>query len=139
MAYNIVDPPDFTKWRVKKLYDYESVAASYEGLEELEQAINAARKAMFLLTEKINEYERKEREAKMYYDRSYRQEFMASNEKTDSAKRIRAEIKCEQLENEWAQLDQLKKELIRTAQTLNTEIAMLQTMGHNLRQQMKMI
>ena len=139
MADYSVELPKLYEWKVGSLYNFKDQIVSFESLEELDTALNAARHALFVVTDKINEYERKERKAKLEYDRACRQEYITSQEKTDAAKRIRAEIKCEDLENEWVRYDQLKKELVRTSATLRLELETLQTMGHNLRQQLKMI
>lgn len=131
--------PKFTKWSVRQIYDYEKELVDYHSLEQLEKSIQAARKAVFLINDKINEYERKEKEAKIAYDRSYRREYLSSVEKTETAKRARAELKCEELENEWLTMEQLKNELVRMSFSMKTELQTLQTISNNLRQQLKML
>lgn len=129
--------PSFQKWRGKQVYDYHAQVMDYESLEQLGQAITKARAGLFALTDKINEYERLEREAKLLYDRTYRREYLTAMEKTESAKRARAELKCEELENEWIKYHQLKEELVRMSFTMKTELQTLQTIANNLRQQLK--
>lgn len=110
-----ISVPSFTKWSVSQIYDYNESIVDYNTLDELDTAMKRARTAIFLITDKINEYERKERGAKMLYDRSYRRAYLLSTEKTEAAKRARSELKCENLENEWVTFEQLKLELNRTA------------------------
>ena len=136
-SYSITHP-NFTKWSLKNLYDYSAQISDYETLQDLGSAINSARVALFRLTEKINEYERREKDAKIKYERSYRRAYLESTEKTEAQKRIRAELKCEELENEYLVAEQMKSELNRTANSLRLELQTLQAVGNNLRQQMKM-
>lgn len=131
--------PKFYNWNGKQIYDYDSQVADYSSLEELGEAISKARRALFVLTDKINEYEREEKTSKLKYDREFRREFIKSSEKTDSAKRVRAALKCEGLENEWMKYEQLKTELTRMSNSIRLELQTLQTIANNLRQQLKIL
>ena len=133
-----IELPNLAKWSVKQVYDFSQQISDYESLSELGAAINAARIALFRITDKINTYERQEREAKIRYDRAYRRAYLGSVEKTEAQKRLRAELACEDLENEYIVAEQLKNELNRTSYTLRLELQTLQAIGNNLRQQMKM-
>lgn len=133
-----IDLPDLKQWGVKQLYDYSKQIADYEDLHQLGQAITAARVALFRITDQINIYERQEKEAKTRYEREYRRAYLGSVEKTEAQKKMRAELKCEALENELITAEQMKNELIRVSHTLRLELQTLQTVGNNLRQQMKM-
>jgi hypothetical protein len=130
--------PSLKRWGSKTFYDHEEMIVDYETLEELNNAVNAARKALFIVTDKINKYDRLEREARIEYDRTYRRAYIASSEKTENAKKARAELMCEELENKYIAHEQLKVELGRLSQTLRLELQTLQAVGNNLRQQMKM-
>lgn len=130
--------PELVKWSTGQIYDFANQISDYQDLSALGHSITAARIALFRITEKINEYERKEREAKLYYDRAYRRAYLTSIEKTEAQKRMRAELACEDLENAYIAAEQLKSELIRTSHALRLELQTLQTVGNNLRQQMKM-
>lgn len=129
--------PRFKKWDMTDAYDYDANIIDYESLEALDKTIQNARKSMFILTEKINTFERKEREAKTKYERAYRREYLNSTEKTETAKKARAELKCEELENKWMALEQLKQELLRLSYTMKQEMQILQTIANNMRQQLK--
>lgn len=130
--------PKFYKWNVKDIYNFPDLILDYDNLDDLEKAINKARTALFVITDKLNEYERQERQAKTKYDRQYRREYLSSSEKTETAKRARAELKCEELENEWQTFSQLNAELIRLSHAMRLELQTLQAIGNNLRQQLKM-
>lgn len=129
--------PNFKAWSTKVLYEYEDEIADYASFEELEQVFIKLRKALFLINDKINEYERRERMAKIKYDRAHRREYLVSTEKTESAKRARADLACEELENEWLMNEQLKNEMVRTSYTLKSEMQTLTTLAHNMRAQIK--
>lgn len=139
-AYNNVEIvlPRLKKWSQSAYYDFENQIVDYESLDELNKSVNQARLALFKVAEMINNYERLEREAKLEYDRTYRREYLASKEKTETAKKARAELMCEDLENVYIAHDQVKIELIRMSTTLRLELQTLQSVGNNLRQQMKM-
>src|SRR5699024_3640322 len=119
-------------------YDYEDNIDDYENMESLAEATNNARLALFKVTEAINEAERKSSQAKVKYERAYRRFYLSSNEKPDSARRLRAELKCEQYEDEMIAQEQLKNELSRVSNALRLELQTLQGIGNNLRQQMRM-
>jgi len=130
--------PKFKGWSSKSVYDYDEEIVDYESLEALNRTINQARKALFKTTESIGSYERKENTAKINYDRAYRREFLSSTAKTESEKRMRAALNCEDLENEWLMHQQVREELVRYSATLRLELQTLQGLGHNYRQQMKL-
>lgn len=128
----------FQPWTLRKVYDYVAQVEDYEDIADLGQAITSARVALFRITEKINQYERAEQEAKVKYDRTFRRRYIASTEKTEAAKKIRAELYCEDLENDYLAAKQLKDELILASNTLRLELQTLQAIGNNIRQQLKM-
>lgn len=130
--------PDLQNWDSKKLYDHSKQISDYEDLHELGMAITAARVALFKVTQQINKYERQEKAAKVKYDRAYRRAYLKSMEKTEAMKRMRAELACEEIENDYIFAEQLKSELNRVAYALRLELQTLQAIGNNLRQQMKM-
>lgn len=129
--------PDLRVWSTRQLYDYSKQVNDYEDLMELGQAITAARVALFKVTEQINKVERDEKVHKLKYERLYRREFLSSMEKTEAMKRMRAELACEEVENELVVFEQLKVELNRVSNTLRLELQTLQAIGNNLRQQLK--
>lgn len=129
--------PKFMSWDIIKLYDYENNIIDYEDLQRLDEAIKKTRLALFKATEKINSIERREKLAKTEYMRAYRREYLKSTEKTETAKKARAELKCEELENTWLVMDQVKNEVLRLSYTLKQELQILQTISNNMRQQLK--
>ena len=129
--------PKFKEWTTRDAYDHEQQIVDYETLEDLNRAINQARLALFKTTESINNYERKEKAAKLNYERHHRREMLKSIAKTADARRARADIMCEELENEWLLQSQIKEELIRFSHTLRLELQTLQALGNNLRQQIR--
>lgn len=137
-AWGSISVPKFTTWNQRQLYNYETHVSSYDDFDKLDKALTAARRALFIITDKINEYDRKAAEAKLKYNRQYQREYLSSTEKTSEGRRFRAAIKCEGLENRWLQYEQLKEELTRSSFTMKSELNTLQTIAHNLRQQLKL-
>lgn len=133
-----IELPKFKKWSQATYYDYQEQVVDYESLEHLNTAITAARLALFKVADMINNYERLERESKLNYERQYRRAYLASTEKTDTAKKARAELHCEDLENEWLMNEQVRIELTRMSNSLRIDLQTLSAIGNNLRQQLKM-
>lgn len=136
-AHHFIELPKYTNWSVSSIYDFENQVTDYNTLAELETSIRAARIALFKTTDKLNKAERQESKHKLIYARKYRREFLQSQEKTQEARKIRAELRCEEEENEWLKWSQLTKELVRLSNALRTELQSLQTTANNLRQQMR--
>lgn len=131
--------PKFRSWSSSDVYDFENEIVDYESLEALNRTINQARLALFKTTESINKYDRLEKTAKLHYDRARTREILKSTAKTESERRARADLMCEDLENEWIMQQQIREELIRLSHTLRLELQTLQGLGNNIRQQMKVI
>lgn len=130
--------PSIKNWKGSRFYDYENHIFDYEQIEELNSAIKSARFALFELTDKINECERVERVSKVKYEREWRRSYLNSNEKTESLKKARADLLCEELENKVIVYEQLRGELNRLSAAIRLELQTLQGLGNNLRQQIKM-
>lgn len=129
--------PEFNNWNGNQLYNYSDLITDYSSFEEIEKVLVRARKALFVLNDKINEYERLEKISRKEYERQYRRAYLGTVEKTETARKARAELKCELLENEWMKHEQLKGELVRMSQTMKAEIQTLHTLAYNLRTQVK--
>lgn len=131
--------PDLKETSASNFYDYENAILDYDTLESLNSVVNQARIGLFKITEKINEYERLEADAKRNYERKLRRSYLASTDKTEVAKKARADLLCEDLENDYIAYQQVKNELVRTSYALRMELQTLQSVGHNLRQQLKVM
>lgn len=129
--------PKFTSWSGKSVYDYEALISDYADFEALDNTTIKARKALFILTDRLNQAERRAVQARKAYERQYRREYLASTEKTQEARNMRAALKCEELENECLKYEQVKKELERLSFVLKSEVQTLNTVAHNLRAQLK--
>lgn len=132
-----VEVPQFRDWEISKYYDYSDLSADFEDLQDLNKQIAAARVALFKLSETINKAERKAKQAKVDYERNYRRKYIESSEKTETAKKINAEILVEDLENRYMYYEQLASELNRAHYAVRQELTALQAVGNNLRQQIK--
>lgn len=136
-------PPNFTiptlrGWSAEKFYNYHEQVIDYEDLKRLNESINEARMGLFRVTDTINYYDREERRLKVIYDRAWRRAYIESNGRTDKERQYRADMVCESMEDDWIVASQLKAELIKVSQTIRMELETLQSIGNNLRQQMKM-
>lgn len=132
-----ISVPEFKEWEISKYYDYANLSADFEDLQELNRQTAAARVALFKLSETINKAERKAKQAKVEYERAYRRKYIESREKTETAKKINAEILVEDLENRYMYFEQLASELNRAHYAIRQELSALQSVGNNLRQQIK--
>ena len=130
--------PSFKKWDVSKFYDYKNEILHYEDFQKLEESVKAARLANFKITKALISYSTKEEEAKVKYKRAWSRAYLNSNEKTDSAKKARADLACERLENDVLVNSRVRADLAKLSDTLKMELQMLQSIGNNLRQQLKM-
>lgn len=132
-----IEIPIFKDWSISKYYDHSDLAADFEDLEDLNRQIAAARSSLFKLSEVINKAERRAKEAKVTYQRSFNRKYLQSSERTETAKKIRAEIQVEDLENKYMYYEQLASELNRAHFAIRQELIALQAVGNNLRQQFK--
>lgn len=134
-----IEIPEFREWKISSQYDYTALTADFEDLNDLNKQINAAKIALFKLTDAINKAERKAKAAKVIYERNYRRKYINSSEKTEAAKRVSAEILVEDLENRYMYYEQMFSELNRASYTLRQELRSLEVMANNYRQQIKMV
>lgn len=132
-----ISVPQFRNWNPTEFYDYESEIFDYEKLEELNKSTNSARLGLFQITDKINTIERHEKAARLAYERSHRRAYMRSSQKTEAARKAHADLQCEQLEDKYVVLEQVKQELLRNSHAIRKELEVLQAIGNNLRQQLK--
>lgn len=136
LSHTSVSMPQFKDVSTSRYYDIDTIV-DYADLEKLNAATRAARIALFNVTEDTNRFDRAYHRAKVEYERAYRREFLNSNEKTDAAKRMRADLKCEELENNVVVMEQARGELNRLSNSIRLELQTLQALGNNLRQQIK--
>lgn len=129
--------PKMKKISSSRFYKYEEQIVDHSDLLSLNNAINKARFALFELTDAINKYERLEKESKIMYEREWRREYLVSSEKTESARKARADLTCEHLEDDALVNAQVKNDLVRISYTVRIELQTLQTVANNLRQQLK--
>lgn len=139
LSRDSIQIPQFKDWKISKVYNYDEEVVDYETIEDLNRTINQARLALFKTTEIISKYERAERTAKIEYERAHRRELLKSTAKTADERRARADLMCEDLENEWLMQAQIKDELVRFSHSLRLELQTLQALGNNIRQQMRVL
>lgn len=111
--------------------------ADYEELKGISKSIYHARKALFDVTNMLNEAEHKESIAKNTYDKKFRREMIKADGKTANDRKVRAEMACEDEWDEYYYSSMTKKELERVSQMLRAELQTLQVISNNVRQQMR--
>lgn len=87
----------------------------------------------------ISQVDRKRLEKELEYKRNYRRAYLDVKDfKTETQRRFLAEISVEEIEMELFGLREIIDELQRYAFTLKNELDSLKTIGHNLRQEMRL-
>lgn len=130
--------PQFKNAQSDRFYDYETNIFDYEHLDDLNMAIKNARLALFEITDKINEAERKEKHCKVKYEREHRRAYLKATQKTEKDRKAYADLQCEDLEDNAIVYEQVRIDLIRISNSIRLELQTLQALGNNIRQQMKM-
>lgn len=133
-----VDIPSFKAFSIDEIYDYMVAENDYASLEDLNANIANARISLFKVAENMNIADRKSREARVAYERALNREYLKSSGRTAADRKAYASIKCEHLENQCLYYEQAERELGRFMAALRLELQTLQSIGNNLRQQMKM-
>lgn len=120
-----------------EFYDFEHNIDDYSDITALTEATNEARYALFRITNEINKTDREYAEAKAKWSRYYRRALLVSEAKTSTERKIYAEMRCEKLETPMLIAEQYREEITRMANAIRLELQTLQSMGHNLRQQLR--
>lgn len=96
-------------------------------------------KTLRAVSEEITKYERKRSEIALEYKQSIRRFLVESKAKTETQKKQLAEIEYEDLEADLENVEVILKELHRIAGNLKVELDILKTVGHNLRQEARIL
>lgn len=126
--------PDIKSINVSKIYAYEEFV-DFEDMEAVNKALFSAKSALFTVTDKINSFENKLTRAKTAYNREWRRRYLSSTGKTDTARKMEADLYCENLEDDVIVYEQIREDLKRLSNILRIELQSLQTISSNLRQQ----
>lgn len=126
--------PDIKSINVSKIYAYEDFV-DFEDMEEVNKALFSAKTALFTVTDKMNSFENKLTRAKTAYNREWRRRYLSSTRKTDTARKMEADLYCESLEDDVIVYEQVREDLKRLSNILRIELQSLQTISSNLRQQ----
>lgn len=90
------------------------------------------------VSKRIDSYSRKKLEAEVIYKHKYREFLLQAEGKTESQKKLLADIACENEEIKVLYLDEMVKELTRLSFQLKSEIETLKILGNNIRLEMKL-
>lgn len=127
--------PEFKEF--EGVYDYKNFIHDYGDLEKVDQATTKARKALFILTAAMNEASRKVSLFKAKRDRTWKRAYIVSDQKTDTLKKMWADLEVEDIDDELLVQEQYLSELNRESNALRLELQALQAIGNNIRQQVR--
>ena len=90
------------------------------------------------VSKKLNSYSRKKVEKETIYKHKFRNALLSVEAKTETQRKLLAELECEQEEIEIIYLDEVIKELTRYSFSLKNELETLKILGNNIRLEMKL-
>lgn len=134
MTEKILKLPKFPK---KEEYTTESFLDNTQ-IENLDKALISALLKLREISKKLDDYSRKKVERETIYKHKYRKFLLSAEGKTESQKKLLAEIACEEEEIAVAYLDEVIKELTRYSYNLKTEIDVIKTLGNNARTELRL-
>lgn len=129
--------PSFKKMPLEKFYDYKSEIVHYEALPEISRAQMVNMVSMIELTEVLNEAERRAASFRNLYKKTYNRHYLNSTARTDTQRKIEAEILSEESEDNAIVYEQIARELKRHLDNLEKQRKNLEQSGHNVRKQLE--
>lgn len=128
--------PAVPNWDTENKYSYEDSYLDYHDMDELNKKLINIGVTLKYINKKMANYEKQKARVDVSYKRKYREAFLAAEVKTESHRRLYAEMAVEDLELRQIYLEQTLKELQRVSYSLRTELDILQTLGYNLRKEL---
>lgn len=122
---------------VKHYYDYEN-SFDFEDIHSLNKEIYNVSRALYVVTEKLNTADRMAVRLSHKYERKYRQLYLTMDGKTESIKKAKSEMECEDDYEQVLIYKQVVKELERSANVLRSHLQTLQALSNNIRQQLRL-
>lgn len=130
--------PKFPEWNDLKELDNTGLFWDDQDISNLNTALIKTIIALRSISNELTKYEKKKREVDLALKRKFRSEFLQSTADNSTIRKMLAEVACEELEWKSAYLDEIIKELVKDSNRLRTELDILKTLGHNLRQEMRL-
>lgn len=130
--------PKFPEWQFLNEIDATGNFWDNQELSNLNSTLIKTTIKLREISKELTKYERKKAETEIAYKRKFREELLTSTLENATNRKLAAEVACEDLEWKNAYLDEVIKELTREAFSLRTELDTLKTVGHNLRQEMRL-
>ncbi len=130
---NIPDVPD---WNRDNKFNYEDTFLDHTDFDNLNDKLINIGISLQNVNKKLAIHEKERAKIDVTYKRAYREALVNANPKTESLRKVYAEIACEDLELKKLYLDQIIGELTRVGFALRTELEIVQTVGHNIRREM---
>lgn len=130
--------PDFPDWSGLDAVDYSGSFWDNQDMINLNATLIHTALNLKKVNQEITKYERQKVKIEIAYKRKYRSILLSSSAKTEGQKKLMAELECQEEEWRLAYLDEVIKELNRISLTLRQDLDTLKTLGHNLRQEMRL-
>ena len=128
--------PPIPDWNKDNKFNYEDTFLDSNDFDTLNNKLISIGLSLKNINMKLSTHEKTKALLDVEYKRKYREAFTNAEPKTESHRKIYAEIACEDLELKIIYIDQIIKELTRLSYSLRTELEILQTIGHNIRREM---
>ena len=128
--------PPIPDWNKDNKFNYEDTFLDSNDFDTLNNKLISIGLSLKNINMKLSTHEKRKALLDVEYKRKYREAFTNAEPKTESHRKIYAEIACEDLELKIIYIDQIIKELTRLSYSLRTELEILQTIGHNIRREM---
>lgn len=122
---------------IELITDYRNSFWDSEDIADLNKTLIKTAVALKETNKQLLEYKRKKVVADLDYKKAYRQAIISSNAKTETQKKQMAEIACEELEANCLYINTIIDELTIISNIHRNDLDILKTVGHNLRQEMR--
>ena len=130
--------PEFPNWDNLEEIDYSGSFWDDQDINSLNATLIKTALNLKAVNKEITKYERRKTQTEIIFKRKFREVVINSSAKTEAQKKLMAEIECQEEEWKLAYLDEILRELNRISMSLRVDLDTLKTLGHNLRQEMRL-
>lgn len=117
----------------------DKIEIDYEEIRKLNDILNNNLYELREVNFELTKIEREKTKIDLKYKRKYRAEYLKNTDsKNENQRKILTEIECEELESKSMYYEELVRELNRKSMEIRTAINVLNTIGFNIRQELKL-
>lgn len=117
----------------------DKIEIDYEEIRKLNDILNNNLYELREVNFELTKIEREKTKIDLKYKRKYRTEYLKNTDsKNENQRKILTEIECEELESKSMYYEELVRELNRKSMEIRTAINVLNTIGFNIRQELKL-